>query len=148
MDEPVALEQCAWLNISVCNATVTASVKQQPFQVVVFNPLAWKRSTPIRVPVALKLHGASANAAWDVTGAYPPSCHSPLILIIMHPYLLACALRYHFYCRFHAALYGNCSQLAAALILIICFIITSVPPSLPPSMPVLCNSIIFAIFML
>ena len=66
--EPVGLEQCPFLNISVCHATVTASVKQQPFQVVAYNPLAWKRPTAIRVPVALKLHSNDANAAWDVTG--------------------------------------------------------------------------------
>ena len=75
--EAVGLEQCPFLNISVCPATVTASVKQQPFQVVAFNPLAWKRPTAIRVPVALKLHSNVANAAWDVTG-------EPMCLLTWH----------------------------------------------------------------
>ena len=66
--EPVTLEQCPFLNISVCPATVTASVKQQSFQVVIYNPVAWKRPTAIRVPIALKLHSNAANAVWDVTG--------------------------------------------------------------------------------
>ncbi len=79
-DEPLQLEQCPWLNISVCPATVTASVKQQPFQVVVYNPLAWKRSTPIRVPVAVKLHSAAANGAWVVKGEHLP-CFACTIVI-------------------------------------------------------------------
>lgn len=62
--------QCRLLNISVCAASVAASRKGEGFSLALYNPLAWRRSHPVRIPVA-------GEHAWSVSGA---GGHMPRLL--------------------------------------------------------------------
>ena len=65
------LEQCMLLNASICEPSVTASAKGEDLLVVVYNPLAWKRTQGVRIPLA------AGTSSWTVQGALlrvQPSC--------------------------------------------------------------------------
>ncbi len=66
--------QCRLLNISVCAASVAASRKGEGFSLALYNPLAWRRSHPVRIPVA-------GEHAWSVSGAggHMPHLLSPAL---------------------------------------------------------------------
>jgi alpha-mannosidase len=82
------LEACPWLNVSVCGASVALSWElshelsssdlqessSNALWVVAYNPLAWRRSAPVRVPVA-----ARAAAAWAVRGTRGEPVPSQLV---------------------------------------------------------------------
>jgi hypothetical protein len=57
-----SLSHCRLLNISVCEQTVSASRAGRGFRLALYNPLAWRRTHYVRVPVA-------GGASWAVTGA-------------------------------------------------------------------------------
>ena len=59
------LKQCQQLNVSACESSVKASQKDDPFLVVVYNPLAWPRTAAVRVPVV-----TNDSVSWHVKG--PP----------------------------------------------------------------------------
>lgn len=55
------LGHCRLLNISVCEHTVSASRDGSGFGIVLYNPLAWRQTHYVRVPV-------TGNDSWTVTG--------------------------------------------------------------------------------
>lgn len=57
------LHQCPFLNVSVCEASLKYSLKEEAFLVVVYNPLAWPTKAPVQVPMDY-----SNKAAWAVKG--------------------------------------------------------------------------------
>lgn len=57
------LQQCPHLNVSVCEISVTSSQKDSDFIIVAYNPLAWPRTSPVRVPI-----DADDSIIWQVTG--------------------------------------------------------------------------------
>lgn len=59
----LALHQCPFLNVSVCEASVKHSLSNDAFLVVVYNPLAWPRETPVQVPLEY-----DSEASWAVKG--------------------------------------------------------------------------------
>lgn len=62
----LTLQQCQLLNASVCEPSVQMSKQGKGFMVVVYNALAWERSTePIRIPLDVT---ADSAAHWVVTG--------------------------------------------------------------------------------
>ena len=61
----LALRWCPLLNISVCAPSVAATAGGQGFSVVAYNPLAWERREPLRLPV-------SGEGPWAVIGGRPP----------------------------------------------------------------------------
>ena len=68
------LESCPLLNISVCAASVELSRVHASFTVVAYNPLAWPRTEPVRVPIA-----ALDSIAWQVLGTWRlmgTTCHT------------------------------------------------------------------------
>ena len=59
----LVLHQCPFLNVSVCEASLKYSLKEEAFLVVVYNPLAWPRKAPVQVPMTDK-----NKAAWAIKG--------------------------------------------------------------------------------
>lgn len=59
-----SLQHCNLLNISVCHATVAASAQGRGFSVALYNPLAWPRKEPVRVPLG------GNSTAWAVSGRF------------------------------------------------------------------------------
>ena len=59
----LALEGCLWSNISSCAPTVDLSRLGAPILVVAYNPLAWSRAAPLRVPISTR-----ATCHWKVYG--------------------------------------------------------------------------------
>lgn len=55
------LAHCRLLNITVCAPTVAASRAGTGFSVALYNPLAWRRTHHIRIPIA-------GDHSWTVTG--------------------------------------------------------------------------------
>lgn len=64
-----SLSHCRLLNISVCEHTVSASRNGSGFGIVLYNPLAWRRSHFVRVPIA-------GNDSWTVSGANMLTWHT------------------------------------------------------------------------
>ena len=63
----LTLQQCQLLNVSVCGPSVQMSGKGQGFLVVLYNSLAWERTTePIRLPLVAA--DPASPADWLVTG--------------------------------------------------------------------------------
>lgn len=63
IDAPVDLSFCNWLNVSACRPTVALSEAGQGILVAAYNPLAWSRQAPLRVPVS-----TVRACTWRVTG--------------------------------------------------------------------------------
>lgn len=57
------LHACNWLNVSSCEPTVELSQTGRGMFAVAYNPLAWSREAPVRVPVSTK-----TTCTWEVTG--------------------------------------------------------------------------------
>lgn len=66
LDAAPKLHQCLQLNVSVCDASSRLAAGGKPFLVVVYNPLAWNRTAPVRVPLP-----ATDSDAWTVSGGWP-----------------------------------------------------------------------------
>jgi alpha-mannosidase len=73
---PVRLEGCFLLNISSCAPTVEMSRIGASIFLVAYNPLAWSRETPIRVPVS-----TSNTCHWKVFGPEGEEISSQLVPI-------------------------------------------------------------------
>jgi alpha-mannosidase len=73
---PVRLEGCFLLNISTCAPTVDLSRVGAAIFLVAYNPLAWSRETPIRVPVS-----TGSTCHWKVFGPEGDEIPSQLVPI-------------------------------------------------------------------
>jgi alpha-mannosidase len=73
---PVRLEGCFLLNISTCAPTIDLSRVGAPIFLVAYNPLAWSRETPIRVPIS-----TYSTCNWTVTGPEGQEIPSQLVPI-------------------------------------------------------------------
>lgn len=74
VDMPVPLHSCNWVNVSACNTTVRLSAAGKGVLVAAYNPLAWSREVPLRVPL-----NASKTCAWKVTGPEGEEVASQLV---------------------------------------------------------------------
>lgn len=70
----LALEGCLWSNVSFCAPTVDLSRLGAPILVVAYNPLAWSRVAPLRVPISTR-----TTCHWKVFG--PEGQEIPVQLI-------------------------------------------------------------------
>jgi alpha-mannosidase len=74
VDMPVPLHSCNWLNVSACNTTVRLSAAGKGVLLAAYNPLAWSREVPLRVPL-----NTSKTCAWKVTGPEGEEVASQLV---------------------------------------------------------------------
>ena len=68
----VALQVCDWLNVSSCAPTVELSRRGRAILAVAYNPLGWRRVTPVRVPL-----DTSTDCSWRVLGEPPAQRRLP-----------------------------------------------------------------------
>lgn len=59
----VQLKSCPWLNISSCEITSRWSDEGDKGLVVVYNPLSWPRTVPVRIPIS-----GQSSCIWHVEG--------------------------------------------------------------------------------
>lgn len=59
-----SFQLCPLLNASICSPTVKLSRQGQDMLVLVYNPVAWRRSAPVRVPVI----ASEEENVWSVEG--------------------------------------------------------------------------------
>lgn len=81
--QPPMLAGCFHLNSSICHPSVRLSRQQDSVFVVAYNPLAWRRTVPIRVPIATE-----TSCHWKVQG---PSSHDGEGIVEVHSEVLAVA---------------------------------------------------------
>jgi hypothetical protein len=86
------LGHCRLLNISVCEHTVSASRGGSGFGIVLYNPLASRRTHYVRVPVA-------GNGSWTVSGASMQIRHAPQSLAMCVAMSSACPAHMLVCCR-------------------------------------------------
>lgn len=69
----LSLKSCLAANVSFCEPTVDLTRRGESVSIVAYNPLAWHRVTPLRVPIS-----TSARCHWEVIGrmkqTFLPDC--------------------------------------------------------------------------
>jgi hypothetical protein len=63
--QPLGLQTCMWLNVSMCAPTVALSRRGDGIMVVAYNPLTWRREIVVRVPVS-----TDATCHFEVLGRW------------------------------------------------------------------------------